>query len=191
MLSEENLNRRDKIYSKGFNMYAGAVFDDFYDPTYLYSKVKVGMKVIENGNVIISPRDSHIGGVSSFLDKAYIVEQIKNRNIDTLTEISKYYYEVSGIYSRLCRYMAYLYRYDWKVTPYINAPELVVDDGDAALEKNVKINKKIIKKFNNVLFCLDNLNIKKLLGEIALKVIVRGVYYGYIVRDASKTKVSI
>jgi hypothetical protein len=85
--------------------------------------------------------------------------------------------------------MAYLYKYDWKVTPYITAPELIVDDKDN--EKNVEINKKITKVFNKVLFCLDTFNVKKNLNEMALKVVVNGVYYGYIVRNENKTKVAV
>ena len=37
-----------------------------------------------------------------------------------MRQISNFYYKTSGIYSRLCRYMAYLYKYDWFITPYIN-----------------------------------------------------------------------
>lgn len=37
---------------------------------------------------------------------------IENNNINELREISNYFFSNSGIYSRLCRYMAYLYRYD-------------------------------------------------------------------------------
>lgn len=37
---------------------------------------------------------------------------IQNNNLQEMREISNYFFIVSGIYSRLCRYMAYLYRYD-------------------------------------------------------------------------------
>ena len=37
---------------------------------------------------------------------------IQNNNLQEMREISNYFFITSGIYSRLCRYMAYLYRYD-------------------------------------------------------------------------------
>lgn len=155
----------------------------------LYSKVKFGAKTIEDANVTLDAGIGNRSCQSNFSNKAYILQQIDSREVESLKRISEYYYQTSGIYSRLCRYMAFLYKYDWKVTPYINAPELIVEDDD--LENNVKINKKIIKNFNKVLHYLDIFNVKKNLNDIALKVIVKGCYYGYLVRDNSQTKVSV
>ena len=62
--------------------------------------------------------------------------------------------------------MAYMYRYDWLITPYISSTILKED--------------KILSSFNKALLYLDNFQIKKNLGDIALKVIKRGVYYGYL-----------
>lgn len=62
--------------------------------------------------------------------------------------------------------MAYLYRYDWMVTPYIN-------------DNNTKLGDKALTEFNKVLFYFDNSEIKRLFGEIALKVFKNGCYYGY------------
>lgn len=184
----EEINRREQIYSKGFDMFRTIEMEQPFDSNLLYSKVRIEAKTIEDGNVVLTSKN--LGGAgSTFQDKNYILQQITNRNIDSLAEISRYYYQTSGIYSRLCRYMAYLYKYDWKVTPYINAPELVVDEDD--MERNVKINKKITKSFNKVLHCLDIFNVKKNLNEIAIKTVVNGVYYGYIARNDSKTMVAI
>jgi len=83
-----------------------------------------------------------------------------------MREISNYFYKISGIYQRLCRYMAYMYRYDWLVTPYYNdsmKPE------------------KILDSFNKVLAYLDKFEAKKFFGEVALKVIRNGCYYGYLI----------
>lgn len=185
-----NLDRTEQVYSKGFDMFNDGRVDQPENSNLLYTKVKVGMKQIEDGNVTLDAEDARKGGSSSnYSDKSYIIRQIDTREQRTLADISKHYYQTSGIYSRLCRYMAYLYKYDWKVTPYINAPELIVEDDD--LENNVKTNKKIIKGFNKVLHYLDIFNVKKNLNEIALKVVVNGCYYGYLVRDNSRTKVAI
>ena len=41
------------------------------------------------------------------------------RNIPLMREISNYFYNTNGIYSRVCEYFAYLYRYDWYIVPEI------------------------------------------------------------------------
>lgn len=84
-----------------------------------------------------------------------------------MREISDFYYRTSGIYNRLCRYMAYMYRYDWMVTPYINSDSVRSE--------------RVLKDFNKVLKLLDDFGVKKFLGETALKVIRKGCYYGYII----------
>lgn len=84
-----------------------------------------------------------------------------------MREISDYFYQVSGIYERICRYFAYLYRYDWYVVPYVE-------------EEEVK-EEKVLGEFSKVLNYLDNSNIKYLCGIIALEVVRRGVYYGYLI----------
>jgi len=48
-------------------------------------------------------------------------------DIPTMRDISNFFYRTSGIYSRLCRYMAYLYKYDWFITPYYNNCEGLID----------------------------------------------------------------
>lgn len=79
--------------------------------------------------------------------------------------ISNFFYNVSGIYSRLCRYAAYLYRYDWLITPYIYSQSIKTTT--------------VENKFYEVLKFLDNFNPKKFFNDIAIKVVVDGAYYGY------------
>lgn len=83
-----------------------------------------------------------------------------------MREISNFYYKTDGIYNRILRYMAFTYRYDWFVTPYVND------------EKSIKQD-KLLEGFNKCLNLLDSFGVKKTLGEIALKVLRDGVYYGY------------
>lgn len=92
-----------------------------------------------------------------------------------MREISNFFYKTSGIYSRLCRYMAYLYRYDWAVTPYINSKSVSTD--------------KILSGFYKVLNYLEDFGIKKFFGEVALKVIRNGCYYGYLIRQNDRAVV--
>lgn len=129
-----------------------------------FSKIKVGLKTLEDAVVDINPykkANPRLG------DRESILRAIASSEYKAMREISDFFYRTSGIYSRLCRYMAFLYKYDWILTPYIN---------------DEKINKdKVLAPFNKILNFLDNFQIKKFLGEVALKVIKFGCYYGYIV----------
>lgn len=100
------------------------------------------------------------------LTKDDIVEALILRKGKTLREISKIFYSFSGIYQRICNYFAYLYRYDWYVSP-----EILTDNYNKD---------KAIKDFNRILDYLDKSYIKKTCGQIALDVIIEGVYYCYL-----------
>ena len=88
-----------------------------------------------------------------------------------MREISDFFYKTSGIYARIIRYMAFMYRYDQMVTPYVN-------DEDTKKEK-------ILKNFQLCLNTLDNFQVKKVLGEIAKDVLLQGAYYGYKIETSS------
>lgn len=75
------------------------------------------------------------------------------------------------MYERLCKYFAGLYRYDWYITPYV-------------IEENEKKNEKILKEFSEALDYFDESHIKKLCQEVALKIIINGCYYGYVVETS-------
>ena len=100
------------------------------------------------------------------LSKADIITALISRDAKTLREISKIFYSFSGIYQRICNYFAYLYRYDWYVSP-----EILIDNYNKD---------KAIKDFNRILDYLDKSYIKKTCGKIALDVIIEGVYYCYL-----------
>jgi len=71
-----------------------------------------------------------------------------------LRRISNYFFEVSGIYERLCRYFASLYRYDWYITPYV-------------IDNTVK-DEKVLAEFTKALDYLDESGVKQLCNDIAL-----------------------
>ena len=77
------------------------------------------------------------------------------------------YFNTSGIYERVCKYIANMYKYDWYLIPYVE-------------KENVKPD-KVLKDFSNILKYLDNSNIAKMCGEMALSVVKNGCYYGYII----------
>ena len=64
-----------------------------------------------------------------------------------------------------------MYRYDWYIVPEV-------------LDDTVKED-KILKDFSRMLSFLDNSYIKTVCGDIALKVLIEGCYYGYVVDSTS------
>lgn len=97
--------------------------------------------------------------------KRIVVKALEERDIYKIRSISRHFFGVSGIYSRACRYMAYLPTYDYTITPNItkfNSRERLMED------------------FMRALKFIDSFNLKTKLSEISLTAIVDGAYYGYL-----------
>lgn len=138
-------------------------------PSSDFGKIKTGTRVLEDATLIqgdLSKVNQKYGTVD------FIMRAMGNMEYETMRSISQYYYVISGIYKRLVRYLAYMYRYDWFVTTYINSESIGND--------------KVLKIFSEILTFLDNSNLKQLFGEIALKVVKNGVYYGYRVENKDR-----
>lgn len=129
-----------------------------------YNKIKVGTKVLDDAVISLG---SHKGINRQYSNKAFIMKALYEKNLPVLRDISNYFYRTSGIYSRVCNYFAYLYRYDWYVVPEIK-------------DKKLK-EERVLEEFESILDYLDNSHIKRLCGQIALEVIKEGVYYGYLI----------
>ena len=128
-----------------------------------FSKIRVGVKSLSDAVL----RLGDLRKINPLLaDKEQVLRAIHYGDLEKMRDISNYFYKVSGIYQRLCRYMAYMYRYDWLVTPYYS--------------DNIKPN-KLLEGFNQVLSYLDKFEAKKFFGEVALKVVKNGCYYGYLI----------
>lgn len=153
---ENNSNRQEAIRAKGFDMGTTA--------TTQYGKIKVGIKTIDDAVLDLGTLKS---GNRVLADKRNVLRAMSEKNIAQLREISDYFFQTSGIYEKACKYFATMYRYDWYVVPEIY--------GD-----NVK-EEKVVKDFTKILNYLDNSYVKKLCGDIALKVVKDGAYYAYIV----------
>lgn len=169
------INRKKEIKQKGFSIAMASdtrTTDHNYD-NIDFSKIKVGAKTLDDA---ILDLGSLKKVNASMADKNYILRAIDQSNYEEMRAISNFFYKTSGIYSRLCRYMAYLYRYDWVVTPYIN-------------EETKKTEDKVLEKFYEVLLYLDNFNAKRFFGEVALKVIRNGCYYGYLIPSTNKMNI--
>lgn len=134
-----------------------------------FSKIKVGLKTLEDAILELGPTVSKLN--PRLCNKQMVLEAMDNNDVATMREISNYFFRISGIYSRLCRYMANLYRYDWMLSP------ICWTTGEMK-EKEIKALKD--KYFKAVSF-IDKFGVKKVFGNIALKVLKNGCYYGYIV----------
>jgi hypothetical protein len=164
------INRVKEIKKKGFSMNLAPDTQDVfsYQPTD-FSKIKVGLKTLDDAILELgdySRLDNRLG------NKDTVMKAMYDCDYETMKEISNFFYKTSGIYSRLCRYMAYLYRYDWMVTPFVNS-------------ESVK-KEKVIEGFYKALTYLDNFEIKRFCGDVALKVLRFGCYYGYKVQQADR-----
>lgn len=136
-----------------------------------FSKIKVGKSTL-SGDVTTLVRDHDIKNrrARARIDRRTIEEAIEDHNIEQLRAISNHFYLKSGIYSRLCRYMAYLFKYDWFIIPH-RYDEKVKDE-------------KVFEGWVKSSVYLENCNLKRLFGEIALKVLRNGCYYGYILKES-------
>ena len=165
-------NRKEEIKSKGFKMTPAELQDtrNFEENGFVpvdFGKIKVGVSTLKDA--ILDLGD--YGKIEKrYADKETVLRSIFERNSQEMRSISNFYYKTSGIYRRLCEYLAFMYRYDWMITPYINDDLATDKDKDKALED-----------FYKILLYLDNSELKKCFREIALKIILNGCYYGYLV----------
>lgn len=166
------VNRRKEIKEKGFSLALDTDVQDISSGSFGaidFSKIKVGIRTLEDAVINVgdySRINPRLG------NKEEVLRAINNNDVAALREISNFFYKTSGIYQRLCRYMAYLYRYDWHLTPYVMS--------DAVSKE------KIVEGFNKAIYYLDKFEAKKVFGEISLKVLKNGCYYGYIIRQADR-----
>lgn len=134
-----------------------------------YNSIKVGRERLKND--VTADVDAIIDSIQSRkpIKKEDVENAFLRNDLRKQRAISEFFFRTNGIYSRLCRYMAYLFKYDWIVTP-IRCDEKVPD-------------KKVIEGWIKSLLMLENCSLKETFGEIALKVMKRGCYYGYIIRQ--------
>lgn len=105
MATIKNKNQRD------FRLVRGG--EDNTNPSLDFNKIKIGKSLL-SGDVtaIINEHDRKNKRARHQINRKFVEEAIEQHNLVKLRAISNHFYETSGIYSRLCRYMAYLYKYD-------------------------------------------------------------------------------
>lgn len=161
-------NRMEDIKAKGFEIKSLQDTNQTQPSGYIglpaldFNKIRAGAKTLDDAVLRLSDyRKTN----PRLADKATVLRAIATGDLPLMREISNFFYKTSGIYARILRYMAFMYRYDWIVTPYVN-------------DEKVK-QEKLLDGFHQCLRTLDNYGVKKNLGEIALKILRNGVYYGY------------
>ena len=160
------MNIENENKSRGLSIPLASDTSEEYTPTKRnldFSKIKVGLKTLEDA-VLVNSGDLKKAN-STLANKENVLKAIDSYDFPTMREISDFFFRTNGIYSRLCKYAANLYRYDWMLTPYINEGKANED--------------KVLTQFYNGLTLLDNFNVKLFLGKAAMRVIRHGAYYGY------------
>lgn len=142
------MSTQEEIHNKGFKIVNE------------YGKIKIGNKILEDALLDI---DAAQNVKKNYNNKAVVLKALADKDIKTLREISNFFYRTNGIYARVCNYFATMYRYDWCIEAEV-------------YDKKIK-NDKLIEDFRKTLRYLDNSNIKKTCGDIALSVIRDGSYY--------------
>ena len=131
-----------------------------------YKKIKVGVKNLEDATLNLGSIKNSLP-TYQYTNKKYIYKALAENDVAELRHISNFYYNINGMYQRVCNYFAFLYRYDWYVQP---------EQYDDSVKPE-----KILKEYSKILQYLDNSHIRKVCGDIALSTIKDGAYYGYVV----------
>ena len=140
-------------------------------PTIDYSKMKVGIKQLDDAIINLGAYKK----LNPNMTKENIQRAIARGDVEFMREASDFYFKISGIYARLCKHLSNFYRYDWFITPFTVSDKVAPD--------------KIIDGFNKNSQYLDAFGVKEYCGEVALKVMRQGCYYGYIINDGDSTQV--
>lgn len=144
------MTRQEEIHEKGFN----------------FGRIQVSNKLLDDAAIDLRTLKNT---EKKYYAKSEIIKALMDRNVQTLRDISNYFYRTNGIYFRICNYYAEMYRYDWYIVPEI-------------YDEKSKINfDKVNKEYRKALRFLDNSNIKKNCCDIGLQVIKNGAYYACLI----------
>ena len=156
-------NRQEEIRQKGFRM-ADSRRSYYSGPVPLNnSSIKIGKQTLQDAILDLGYLKKVNGKLGN---KHLVLKALWEKDLDTLREISNYFYRTNGIYFRVVNSFATLFRYDWYVAPEV-------------IDEKVKED-KILEDFTKVLSFLDESEIAETCAEIALEVLINGAYYGYL-----------
>lgn len=139
-------------------------FSNWYRNSTYYNQIKVGGKSLKDDAFLDVDAVQTIKN-NKPIKKDLVIKVINSKDLNQARVISDYFYNKSGIYERLIKYMAHFFRYDFFVTP-------------VQYDKTVS-QSKIVEGWYKACLFLENSKLKKHLSEIAVKVIKNGCFYGY------------
>ena len=74
-----------------------------------YNKIRIGRTVLKDDAFLntdfLKPKQRKV-------KRSELEQAIERQELNKIRAISQFFFYSNGIYNRLCRYMAYLYRYD-------------------------------------------------------------------------------
>ena len=140
-------------------------------PAIDYSKLRIGIRTVDDAVLSLGDYKK----LNPNMTKDNIQRAITTNNVTTIRDASEFFFKISGIYQRLCKHLANLYRYDWVITPFQMSDKVTVD--------------KVIDGFNKTSYCLETFGVKEYLSNTALKVIKRGCYYGYATHNGDMIQI--
>ena len=162
----EEMKRQEDIHAKGFKMYNRAYRYEGPTPKD-FNSIKIGKQSLQDAILDLGYLKKVSGKLGS---KHLVLKALWEKDLDTLREVSNYFYRTNGIYFRVVNSFATLFRYDWYVSIEVNDEKITED--------------KILPDFIKTLNFLDNSEIARNSTEIALEVLINGAYYGYLVDDS-------
>ena len=116
-----------------------------------FKKVKIGTKTLDDATLnlgnyakIEMRNDGH-----RCLTKGAVYKALADRDLNELRHISNFFYDINGVYQRVCNYVAYLYRYDWYIA-------------SATPDLSNKKEDKVLQEFYKLLNYFDNSYVKKM-----------------------------
>ena len=160
-------NRQKDIHTKGFRInnrryaYEGPIPSQ-------HSSIKLGKQTLQDAILDLGYLKKVNGKLGN---KHLVLKALWEKDLDTLREISNYFYRTNGIYFRVVSSFSTLFRYDWYVAPDIFDDKVSED--------------KILKEFLTVLDFLDESEVAKNCEDIILEVLLNGAYYGYLIDNPS------
>ena len=128
---EDNKSRQEEIRQKGFRMadqrrsyYAGPV-------PLNNASIKIGKQTLQDAILDLG----YLKKVNGKLGNKFLVlKALWEKDLNTLREISNYFYRTNGIYFRVVNSFATIFRYDWFIAPEVkdeNAKEdKILEDFD-------------------------------------------------------------
>lgn len=99
---------------------------------------------------------------------------IRSGDIQSLRELSRYYYRTNSNYRNNIDFLAHLMQYDYLVIPLFDK------EGSRA---------QILKTFKNACTFIDHMDLPNLLSHITTEWLLNGIYYGILREDGDKVTV--